>query len=60
MLADQEAAGAKVWASADPFMCVRLIFWIQWERNWGCLAPLPLRLEIFSPGWEVTVPSNVP
>jgi hypothetical protein len=49
MLAQEEPALDKIWASTHPFVWIRPVLLVQGKRDRRLSAPLPLSFEVFAP-----------
>ena len=54
MLAQQESTNDKPWTGAHKSFGVWTVFFIHRLRDFGSHRPHPVRLEIFSPFWELS------
>jgi hypothetical protein len=59
MLAQEEPALEKIWASTHPFVWLRPVLLVQGKRDRHLLAPLPLSFEVFAPRRKLAVLARV-
>ena len=59
VLAYQEAADNKLWASTNELVDIRSVSLVHWHRDWGFHGLIPHSFEIASPTWELSKAASI-